>query len=921
MLQRISASAWIGRKERTMRTNTNSIGEHIRAILRASKARRAAAPLALAHPLALAMCCAWYPGAVTAADGPPATADRESSSIIGGQLEEIVVTATHRPESVLNIPYSIGVVNLNSSALAGSPGLDNLTSAVSGLSNVSQGGVSVGNNNNFVLRGINANPATNNRGDFDRSAPTVATYINEMPVFFPISLLDLDRVEVLRGPQGTLYGSGALGGALRFITKKPDLSAGVTGEVTVRAGDTKGANTADYGVDGILNLPVTAQAALRIVASEDFSAGYIKALGRVKLDANGVPVPAIPGDLQSGYTLLPPQSGTNDTRHTWARVTGLWQFSDTASLTGIFQHDDIHQADTDLSSQGFAGGLVDMSVQHPPGTLFTNPVGCPNPSGPAFGFIPVTCLGGNTAWPNGGTQYPATGRDQSLIPVAQPTTEHFNLASIEASVDFGFATFTSTSASSWIDETYTRDSTSFLESVSVNGAMPVSALYGYYPRLIAYDLPSQQNQEFTQEFRITSARGSSWDYIGGLYYENSRLNLDSSSPWPGLGAFCSSITVGTACFGTPGYMTPNPQFGDITYTNDENTRFRDVSAYGELTYHLTSDWQLTGGGRAFWERLTENAIETFPFCGAACANSSVATTDPALYALGGVVVDQQQAVHHQIYKLNTSYKLGDTSLAYFTFSEGYRRGGANRLPASGLQASSPGVILFRPDFVKNYEVGFKGSVGSRFSFDAAVYLVNWSNFQFTTISAAGYTLTANGNTAQSKGAEANGQYRLTDDLSLRVGYAFTHSIVTEEAIIRDYSAGVGSPLVPIATVSPGAHMPNVPEHSATVGLDYRRPSRFGGLWDFSVDGSYRSAANADFPGSAAYFRLNGYSLWNASMGYNSQSGAWRTSAYLQNIFNAEGITGGVPASLVGAVGQGVYATRPRIFGLMATRKF
>ena len=191
------------------------------------------------RPLALAVLCA---------SGAAATngyAQDEASGSYKGTLEEIIVTATRRNESTQDIPYNISAVTSDTLENSGVAGLGDIARIVPGISFVDQGPVSRGQKKNLVLRGINSSAATNNRGNGDESVATVSTYLGETPVFFSLTTKDLERVEVLRGPQGTVYGSGAVGGTIRFIPKKPDLENGFSVVI-----DGQGSVTED-GVEGV----------------------------------------------------------------------------------------------------------------------------------------------------------------------------------------------------------------------------------------------------------------------------------------------------------------------------------------------------------------------------------------------------------------------------------------------------------------------------------------------------------------------------------------------------------------------------------------------------------------------------------------------------------------------------------------------
>ena len=134
------------------------------------------------------------------------------------QLEEIVVTATRRAESVQDIPVNISAIGGDQIEQQGFGDLSELASYVPGINVVDQGGR---DGNRIVVRGLNAEPIVNAFGQ-ENGGGTVATYVGEIPLFVDLRLNDLERVEVLLGPQGTLYGAGTMGGAIRYIPKEAE---------------------------------------------------------------------------------------------------------------------------------------------------------------------------------------------------------------------------------------------------------------------------------------------------------------------------------------------------------------------------------------------------------------------------------------------------------------------------------------------------------------------------------------------------------------------------------------------------------------------------------------------------------------------------------------------------------------------------
>src|ERR1700677_2291923 len=190
----------------------------------------------------------------------------------GDQLEEITVTAQKRESTVETTPISI-------TALSGADlqdrGITDISQVVQSVPGVSMRS-SDGGQTELEMRGM-----TSSGGN----SSTVGFYLDDTPLTAPSSaqngkvvidpnLYDLNRIEVLRGPQGTLYGSGSMGGTIKLVPNAPDPKAvDVSGEFIF--GGTDGGNSLNHTENGMLNLPVGDNAALRVVASVEHLSGWI----------------------------------------------------------------------------------------------------------------------------------------------------------------------------------------------------------------------------------------------------------------------------------------------------------------------------------------------------------------------------------------------------------------------------------------------------------------------------------------------------------------------------------------------------------------------------------------------------------------------------------------------------------------------
>jgi outer membrane receptor protein involved in Fe transport len=784
-------------------------------------------------------------------------------------LEEIVVTAQRRAQNVQAIPYNISVVGSDELRRSGTTGLSQLAHIVPGLTAVDAGPAARGNTNDLTLRGLRTDGpggAGNNGTDVPaQTVNSVSTYFGETPVFFPIALHDIERVEVLRGPQGTLYGSGAQAGTIRFIPKRPSFDA-VGGEAGASGSATQGANGKGNGsIDGVLNLPLSAQLALRLVAGDERLAGFINQVALWQRLGPGTYAPATPSvpdapplPNYSGPVLGPGKKGTNNSDQMYARAALRWRPGAAWDLQLDYLHQHTTVDDVQTANPTYPGCVVNLAIGQDCGTALTDP-----------------------RFPTAAFTVPAGGTYDATNGALQPYEDSIDLASLVGTVDMGLASFTSaTSFYRDRSEATTEIIGNFVIPGGLNYLDAYSAYYHNYPRPLALEHTPVNENSFTQEIRLVSNHGKNFDYVVGAFYRNQRVSSDTRQFLTGATDFIRSVTgvdpVGNAA-----------AFPDLEFRYDRQTRFIDEAVFGELTYHATSAWQFTAGARFFRQSFDGTAVELIPLA------------DP--FTDYGPTIHQSVSDH--VIKLNTSYDLSPDTKIYATYSEGFRRGGANALPTSGGYASLPVYQTFAPDLAKNYEAGIKGSaLGGRLRYSADVFLIDLDNFQFALANLSGIPGTFNGRSARSKGTELELQARLSERLTATLGHAYTDATVTKSVDLSDLGYcddGSGNfvyGVCPLVSLKSGALLPGVPKQTLSAALDYQLPLAHAGSapWslNFHADLVYRDAAPSVIdPGSRSYWVIPSSTMINAAVSLAAGS-AWSCDLFVNNVSNEAGYSGG-----------------------------
>ncbi len=833
-------------------------------------------------------------------------------------LEEVLVTAQRREQSVQDIPYNISAYSDEYINSARAFSLSDVSRLVPGLSYKEQGGAFRSSRNTFVLRGLNANDSRLLFGS-DVSSGAVSMYFGESPVFFPMIMKDIERVEVLRGPQGTLYGSGSLGGTIRFIPKAADFD-GFSMEANMHLDSMWESDELGYGGDVVFNIPLLEDTlALRLVGSWDDLGGFVDGVGLVQHDSNGVAIPRVAGDLASGYVLAP-EEDTNDSQSHMIRANLHWVPTDKIDVQLSYTNQKTEVDDFSGVNPDYEGGLFDSSLANPPGSTVPSPNGCNG--GVAYSasfFANQPCLGpgGNTLYPNSGAIFPDVGNWEHSIFRKSPSESKADIFSAEVNIDLGFAEVSSSTSYSEVNFFSTPDLSGFDFTVRAPGGTSFAALNGFYPRASSLTSITDDTERFTQEIRLVSSGDNKIDYAVGAYYEDRETYNLSRNTNPGISEF--DMTVNVASFGFP-LGRNNATHPDFTFQEERVFEFEDIALFGEMTWHVNEKWQITGGIRAFWQEFSNSFDTLIPFCGLFCSSPGQPN-----FLLGGTTVVEKRDFEDQIFKVNTSYNISDDMMAYFTWAEGFRHGGANALPTGGLQASIPERLTFEPDTATNWEIGLKGTLSENINYSIAAFFIEWDKFQFEFFTNPGFRTTLNGEEAETKGIELQLDGNVGEGLTYNIGYSFVDAELTKDFTAQDFLFGDATPIVDIVAASDGDPLPSVPDHTFTFSLDYLQPLEMNN-WSliYHVDGKYASETQSMFNQNINFgrdfFEIDSYAVFNASIELESNKN-WSASLFMRNIGNEQNLSAGNTEAASGSTHQYFFSLRPRTIGLSLNYRY
>jgi iron complex outermembrane receptor protein len=746
-------------------------------------------------------------GVAFAQEAPAAEEDTQG-------VVDITVTATRRSEAANKIPVAIQALGGDTLSDLGITKLDKLIENLPNVRTASRGpGAS-----SIFIRGLSTDSPGLQVSGTAGAQPTVALYVNDAPASLvgrnlDLYTVDLQRVEVLAGPQGTLFGASAMGGALRYITNKPDLNK-------VSAGFNASYAMTRYGEDSVagdafINLPIVEdRIGLRVVVYADRQGGYIDNVPgtfQMPFNANAGQAGALPTGnpllvmraiqaCQASATLVGgvPSCGTSGGAYLYNAPTRQTINND------AFVEDNYNDATYRGARASLTFKLSDdwsIDLMHMRQQLDTDGVFDYEPD---VGDLQVTKFDKN-----------------SLDDRADVTT--WSLNGRLGMLDFIYTgSFLNHRAEQYADYAGYSNSGLFLPYYECDRGVYYTAAYNgnigntcYAPNKSYRVL--NRTKRWTHEARITTPADSRIRGTLGVFYDDNKLwdNTD----WSYLQSAAGFIYPRAANLGPTAFPTdpnnPGVRALKVGFFNDVKRRDKQFAVYGEASFDIIEDkLTATGGFRYYNEKASINGSSQTSFAtggrgiyNPATGTYSASPTPPTTYGvsanLNQLYADASPATYDGVlWKGNLTYKFGN-SLVYATYSDGFRPGGFNRRPCRvpsticPTQADFVRLGTYFPDKVANYEIGGKFSLlDRRLQINLAAYQINWKDVQMTVFdqNISNQTFTTNLIDAKIKGVEGDITWRATQGLTFNG--AFSYNDTSVEKLLRNAQvlAPVGSPL-------------------------------------------------------------------------------------------------------------------------------
>jgi outer membrane receptor protein involved in Fe transport len=675
-------------------------------------------------------------------------------------LQQVIVTAQKREENIQNVPVSVtalGTQTLEDLRITDFTDYVKYLPSVAFQASTAGGGSSGPGYYRVFMRGV----AAGDNGNHSGPLPSVGVYLDEQPITtiqgaVDVHIYDIERVEALAGPQGTLYGASSEAGTVRIITNKPDPKAFKAGYdltgTTVRG-------EGGYTVEGFVNMPVASNAAVRLVGWSERDPGYIDNVpNHLTYPTSGVCI----------ANTSPPPAGCNSTpTHASNRFNPVDTYGARAALK-VDLNDNWTITPSFMAQRMDSHGIFAFD--------------------PSIGDLEVSRYYGDSVqdkwW-------------QAAL------TIQGRISNFDVTYAGSFLKRDDRTSSDYTDYSFFYDQQLGYGSYFVNDAGQPIDPSQYILGKDGYRLQSH-------ELRVATPQNYPLRFIGGLFYQKQLHYIEQNYRIDQLPTDLS--------------VTSWPQ---TLWLTEQRRQDLDYAVFGELSYDILPKLTATIGERLFWY---DNGIEGFFGFGANNVYGS-STGENSCFEAATVAGAPCNNLHRSVSdhgntpKFNLSYKFSDDAMIYATYSRGFRPGGINRRTQP---APLPPLATYAPDFLKNYEIGWKTSwFDNRVRFNGAFFWEDWDDFQFSFLGVNSFTIVRNAGAARIKGVEGSIDWLPMRGLTINAGATFLDAKLTQDFCLgNDPTTGAFLPLseCPLQYAVPsGTRLPVTPRFKGNLTARYSFP--------------------------------------------------------------------------------------------------
>ncbi|MDP9064771.1 MAG: TonB-dependent receptor [Pseudomonadota bacterium] len=847
-------------------------------------------------------------GAVHAA---PAADTGESEGI-----QEITVTAQRRTENMQDVPISIQALTAETLTQLNVTTFDDFVKFVPNVTTASSGP----GQSSIFMRGLSVGITGQQGTGTTGPIPNVAVYLDEQSVALPgrnldVYAADIERIEVLEGPQGTLFGSGAEAGVLRYITNKPKL------DVTEGAANAAYSYTAhgdpNSSVDAMINLPIIPDTlAIRGVVYSENRGGYINnvpaTFTRASTDEGfgGAPVPTNSASINNTNLV---GNAINPVSYNGIRLSAMLKINDQWNAL-------LQQSYQDMHSQG-----VFYEMPYGPEGLTFNSKG--EPQGvralPPLSVALFTPSYNKDKYENTALTVEGKVGDIKLV-----YSGGYLVRNVEQQQDY-------TNYSRGVFGTYYQ----------CTGLSKTTAAAGVCYSPAAAWQETEKNTHQSHEIRLSTPDDWRVRAIGGIYWE--QFKIYDNTDWTYKTVPSCSPTFNNNCFNNvaprPGQTSndPNVRNDNVGFFDDTTRTIIQKAAFGSVDVDIIPKTLIFTAGTRYYkfnQREIGGDVGSF-YCKvyAPTAYFGPCKEGPNGFAGGGIapygINLDTASFNHTTYhgfrsRVNLSWHVMDDVLVYYTWSQGFRPGGFNR-GSKFTQKDATGAYQYQtpstysPDTLINNEAGFKTEfLNHRLQVNGAIYQEDWKNtiveFFDPQQGFGNLTFVTNGPNYRVRGGELQVITRVTDGLTVQGSASYNKSFESNSPFLinnNPASPNFGKAITSIPNVYglQGSPLGESPLFQGNVRVRYEFP--LGDYKAFGQAAAQYYGSSYSSVGTVGNYYMPGYSTFDAAAGVAKDR--WNVQLFAQNLGNKIASTYTSTAQFIATE----TVLRPRIAGVRFGYKF